>query len=485
MNSTKAQASSRPTRPGSDAAIVRAAVYVRISQDREGAGLGVARQEEDCRALCARKGWQVAGVYPDNDVSAYSGKRRPQWEQLLSDITAGRVDAIACWHVDRLTRTPRELEDVIDLHDKHDIQLATVTGEIDLATPTGRLVARTLGAAARHESEHKGERRRRAELQAAQQGKPHTTGQRGYGYTLDHMTVIGNEATAIREAARRLLAGESLGSVATDLNNRGILTAEAKQWRVSTLRIVLASARISGRREYHGEIMADAIWPAIITVEQSDRLRALLARTTGQPRKRRSYLYSGYLQCGRDGCGHRLWGRAHNGTRRYQCVKAPGVNGCNGVAVYAEPTETEIRDKILTALGSPAFLDRLLRASTGTTSPDAQEVSAKIRAIDERREELAAAWATGEVTRKEWAAARKALDDQLTTLTRSLSRDTHTVALAEFAAMEGDCWHRWEQLTNGARRALAEATTASIIIAPAHRGKRYFDPGRIKITWKA
>jgi site-specific DNA recombinase len=158
---------------------------VRISQDREGAGLGVARQEEDCRPLCARKGWQVAGVYADNDVSAYTGKPRPAWARLLADIEAGRVDAIACWHVDRLTRTPRELEDVIDLHDQAGIELATVTGEIDLSTPTGRLVARTLGAAARHESEHKGERRRRAELQAAQQGRPHASGQRGYGYAAE------------------------------------------------------------------------------------------------------------------------------------------------------------------------------------------------------------------------------------------------------------------------------------------------------------
>ena len=77
---------------------------------------------------------------------------------------------IACWHVDRLTRAPRELEDVIDLADRHGVELATCTGEIDLATPTGRLVARMLGAAARHESEHKAERQRRQARQAAEQG---------------------------------------------------------------------------------------------------------------------------------------------------------------------------------------------------------------------------------------------------------------------------------------------------------------------------
>jgi site-specific DNA recombinase len=37
----------------------------------------------------------VARVYPDNDVSAYSGRRRPQWERLNADIAAGLIDAIA------------------------------------------------------------------------------------------------------------------------------------------------------------------------------------------------------------------------------------------------------------------------------------------------------------------------------------------------------------------------------------------------------
>jgi resolvase-like protein len=52
-----------------------------------------------------------------------------------------------------LTRSPRELEEVIDPHDKRGIVLATVTGEMDLSTPTGRMLARMLGAVARHEAE--------------------------------------------------------------------------------------------------------------------------------------------------------------------------------------------------------------------------------------------------------------------------------------------------------------------------------------------
>jgi site-specific DNA recombinase len=70
----------------------------------------------------------VYRVYVDNDVPAYSGKRRPAWDELLADVAAGLVSAVVCWHVDRLTRSPRELEEVIDLDDQRGIVLATVSG---------------------------------------------------------------------------------------------------------------------------------------------------------------------------------------------------------------------------------------------------------------------------------------------------------------------------------------------------------------------
>jgi len=462
----------------------RAAICVRISKDRTGAGLGVARQEEDCRALCERRGWQVARVYVDNDVSAYSGKPRPAWRELLTDLKAGRADAVVCWHVDRLTRSPRELEDVIDLHDGQGIALATVTGEIDLSTPTGRMVARTLGAAARHESEHKAERQRRERLQKAQAGQA-STGTRGYGYTLGNTAIIETEAAVIKEAATRVLAGESLRSIAFDLNDRAIPSATGRQWSPSALRSVLMSGRISGRREYHGQIVAAPFWPAILTTGQSDELRALLSRRTGTPCARaRSYLLSGILRCGT--CGHSMCGRPHTAGRRYICPRQPGNHTCGTIAVMADATETEVRDRVLTALDNPAFLARLLAAETGTESGDSEgeDVGARLREIDTQRGELAAGWAAKEIDRKEWLAARAQLRDEADTLAATLARSQHGRVLAEFAAMEGHLWDRWDQLTPGAQRALITAIVDHITVNPAQT--RRWDPDRIADPiWRA
>ncbi len=64
-------------------AVPRVGVYARISSDREGDQLGVRRQMEDCERLAEERGWVVVDLYVDDDISAWSGKRRPEYERLL------------------------------------------------------------------------------------------------------------------------------------------------------------------------------------------------------------------------------------------------------------------------------------------------------------------------------------------------------------------------------------------------------------------
>src|SRR5579884_2476096 len=151
--------------------MVNAGLYCRISADKEGAGLGVERQREDCEALARKRGWTVAGVYVDNDISAYSGKRRPGYRRLLRDIQQGRINAIVAWHTDRLHRSLRELEEFIDVCEAGQVKVETVrAGELDYKTPSGRAMARILGTWARYESEHRSERIRRKHVEMAEKG---------------------------------------------------------------------------------------------------------------------------------------------------------------------------------------------------------------------------------------------------------------------------------------------------------------------------
>lgn len=154
---------------------MRAAIYIRISADQTGEGLGVQRQLDDCLALADRLGWKVVRRYDDNDLSAYNGKRRPGFEAMLTEMAIGKFDSLLCWHVDRLYRSMRDLERLIETAEANRVTIKTVQGgDLDLSTSAGRMVARILGSVARQESEHTAERRKRANAQkAVAGGGPH------------------------------------------------------------------------------------------------------------------------------------------------------------------------------------------------------------------------------------------------------------------------------------------------------------------------
>ena len=117
--------------------------------------------------MCAERGWTPV-EYVDNDTSATKGVR-PQYRKMLTAITAGEIDAVVVWHLDRLHRQSIELEEFIEITEKAGIapNLATVTGEVDLSTDDGRFMARIMAAVARKEVERKKVRQQRQSLQRA------------------------------------------------------------------------------------------------------------------------------------------------------------------------------------------------------------------------------------------------------------------------------------------------------------------------------
>ena len=229
-------------------------VYLRISEDRTGQEAGVERQREDCLLLADRLGIGVAEVFMDNDISAYGDKKRPDYLALLEPVRTG-PSRIVVWHVDRLYRKPRELEDLIDLVETHPIRIESVMGgAFDLSTHEGRLMARQLVSMAAYESGHKADRIRWANRQKAERGDWHGAPRFGYG---PGGVLIPSEASTVREMADRFLAGQSLYSIMRWLNEEsGHLPPLAKSgetlgvWHATTVRSILTAARISGQRAY-------------------------------------------------------------------------------------------------------------------------------------------------------------------------------------------------------------------------------------------
>jgi DNA invertase Pin-like site-specific DNA recombinase len=460
----------------------RAGIYARISEDRDGDALGVRRQVADCEQLAAQRGWTVAERYVDDDISAYNGKPRPEYRRMLADITDGAVEAVVVWHLDRLHRQPRELEEFFDVCDRAGgTALATVSGDVDLATHDGRFHARIMGAVAAKSSDDMSRRLRRKAQELAHNGQPSGGGSRPFGFEVDRVTVREPEATMVREFADRLLAGETLRGLATDLNTRGIPTPTGGRWSPTPLRRMLRSARISGQREHRGEIVATATWPAIITPEQTTRIRAMLDDPTRQAtRPARSYLLKGLVRCGR--CDAVLVARPRDdGRRRYVCARGPQFTGCGHTYVLAEPLEQLVSGAVLHRLDTP----ELAEAIRGDRERAAQDEHAdQLDELTGRMDELAAAYAAGAVSMREWLAAREPLQRQLDAARRRVARDSQAMVLAEHAGRGGALRERWVDLSLERRHAIIAAVLDRVIAGPGRRGYNRFDPSRFELVWR-
>jgi DNA invertase Pin-like site-specific DNA recombinase len=462
--------------------VIRAGIYARISSDREADNLAISRQLADCEQLAKRNGWQIGERYVDADISAYSGRPRPEYTRMLEEIEAGVVEAVLVYHVDRLHRHPRELEDFIDLCQRQQTKLATVTGEIDLATHDGQLIARIQGAVARKESDDKSRRIRRKHEELAQAGRLSGGGTRPFGFEADRRTIRPDEAAIIRECARRALAGDSLRALCLDLGNRGIPTVTGTPWKSHTLKRILVSARISGQREHRGEIVAKAEWPPIIRPQETQRLRAKL----NDPERRtnlsaRRYLLASLLRCHH--CGSKLVSRPRDdGARRYVCASGPNSGGCGKVTIIADPLEQYVVEAVLHRLDSPE-LPRALNGSV-STDPAGEEWQAEVERAQEQLDELAQMWAEREITRSEWVTARAPIEKRLDTAKRRLAAISRTTELTPHLGNAKELREQWETMTLTRQKQIVAALLLHVVVGPGRRGYNRFNPARLTAVWR-
>ncbi len=456
----------------------RAGIYVRISEDRTGGGLGVERQEQDCRALADRLGWQVVGTYVDNDVSAFSGKARPEYARLLADLDDGRIDAVLVWHTDRLHRSPLELEAFVAVAERRKVMTQTVTaGELDLSTPSGRMVARILGSVARQEVEHKAERTRRAHLQAAQAGK-WRGGARPFGFESDGVSIRDDEAAEVRRLYAAVLDGQTLGMLSRDLNDRGITSTTGKPWEFTTLRQMLLKPRNAGLSVYQGEVLGLGRWPALVPEPTwravVDLLRDPARRTSATNAHR--WLLAGLATCGACGevvrSGTAVSNRAA-GTKRtvYRCR----ANGPGHVARTAEPVDALVTAVVLERLCKPDAADLF-----GGGGPDVGALDEQARGLRSRLDGLAELYADGVLTDEQVATATKRLRTRLEDVEATLAVQRRH-PMARKLADAADVRKAWEGWSVPERREVVEMLVA-VSLRPTGRRGNIFDPESVEIT---
>jgi site-specific DNA recombinase len=135
--------------PDRTPARLRCAIYTRKSSEE---GLeqdfnSLDAQREACEAFVAsqkREGWTLVGeMYDDGGLSGAT-MERPAFQRLLSDVSAGKIDVVVVYKVDRLTRSLSDFAKIVDIFDKHAVSFVSVTQQFNTTTSMGRLTLNIL-----------------------------------------------------------------------------------------------------------------------------------------------------------------------------------------------------------------------------------------------------------------------------------------------------------------------------------------------------
>ncbi|MER5750586.1 recombinase family protein [Streptomyces sp. NPDC002088] len=529
--------------------VVRCFIYARISEDREGAHLATERQTDDCRALAEQLStpqveYRIVRVFEDNDLSAYTGKPRPDYKAMLDALRNGEADCVLSWHTDRLHRSPVELEEYIDVCAPGDIDTRTVkAGQLDLSTATGRMIARQLGVQARYEVERMIERSKRARDQKATHGEyaggprpfgyesdgrtprtlecPHC-GRRGpKGFTLqqhcdaceavdqfsrdlvcqackakDTLVVVyccdrcdtpatfaeGSEAALVRDAGASVLAGAALNALASAAVEAGVTTSHGNNHRGSNLRAILLRPRNAGLLQHRGEIVGRANWMRLMDEPVWRSVVAVLEDPSRIPSVPNT--------------------RKHLGSNIYECMvcgatlKASSKSDGRGHtrAVY-RCREGDCVTRNLAGLDKYVqlvFLSRLQRDDAAALllqredPVDVKAIQQDMRAARATLDDLAAALGAGEMDRQEWLAARAPARRRLEDAEARMSSAVKANPLAELVGAE-DPVAAWNALDLSRKRAALDYAM-TVRVGPARRGRlpggAYFDESSVEIGWK-
>jgi site-specific DNA recombinase len=472
--------------------MVRAGIYIRISRARREL-LDAQRQEPPCRAFCADHGWQVVEVYTDDNRSAWKeGIRRDDFERMLADVRAGKIDAIVSWQADRLLRTVLDASAILTLAKETGVLVDNVGGSIDLSTADGRKRFYEAAVAAEYESDLRSERLKLKHAELAADGK-WEGGMRGFGYDLEpypdvasgrvryRLVINEAEAKAIKQGAEAALEGRGATGIAKQWTKDGIRSTHGKVITPQKAREILVSPRIAGLRRADGKLVT-ATWPAIITREQHEELVAIFGpqrrQRPGGPTSHRKRLLGGLAFCGR--CGHRLTGKVSFGKRRYYCD--PKHGGCGGLLRVAEPLEAHVVSRLLLELP-----ERLVEAAR--RAPEEWETLGRLMTArqteEDRLEGLADFLADGTWDKPTYVRQQRRVQARINDLEAKIS---HLRASAPRRRLRGatieELQAEWDALDLEEQRSLLADHIDKIVVKPVGRGRHRVDSSSVEIHWR-
>jgi site-specific DNA recombinase len=215
--------------------------YARVSTEEQAMhGVSLEAQQARMQALAVAGAFQIDEMIVDAAQSAKTLKR-PGMARILDGIRAGEIGTLMVLKLDRLTRSVRDLYELLALLEKYDVKLTSISEMIDTSSAAGRMFLTMLSAFSQWERETIGERTAVALTHKRSTGKAYARAVFGYRRVGERLEAVPEQQAILSEIRQLEQDDVAYNKIARMLNERGIKAPRGKQWYDSSVRAVLRS----------------------------------------------------------------------------------------------------------------------------------------------------------------------------------------------------------------------------------------------------
>ena len=346
------------------------AIYTRVSTDMQAEKefSSCEAQEQKIRYFIeSQNGFRVFKVYSDGGYSS-ANTNRPALQGLLSDIRQKKIDVILAYKIDRLTRSPKDFYQLIEIFDKYGVSFISITERFDTSTPSGRLLRNIMLTFAQFERELTSERTRDKMAERAKKGL-YNGGYSPLGYDRKNKKLFINkkEAEQVRMIFEKYIETESLTKIYDYLKQNNIKNKYGTAYYKSAIAYLLRNVLYIGKINHKGKIY-QGIHEPIISEEIFNLVQQI---HNGKPRRFKifkNHIFGGLIKCG--DCGSIMTptfsNKRNNGKlRRYHYYRCTSTvqkdwNSCSIRQVSAERLENYILEGLERISKDKSYVENLV-----------------------------------------------------------------------------------------------------------------------------
>ena len=420
-----------------------AGIYIRVStedQAREGFSLG--EQEEKLRQLCEFKEYQIFKVYQDAGISAKDMEHRPGFQQMMDDMRKGKINYIVAYKLDRVTRSVRDLEQLIEELEKYNCYLICERDDVNTSTANGRFFVRMLTVLSQLEIEVVSERTKFGMSGAIKAG--HLPGTCPLGYYRDTDKVVKldpNTKGIVRRIFNMYLEGKSYYQISCILDEEKVLYPEHNKWTEAAVRTIINNRIYVGdyvrnktsKDASKEEVYPDVVTP-IITRAEWEEVQIQKEKNMQSFSIDRVYIFFQKLICPK--CGKLMLCKGAGGKKKKYMYY-----NCGDCHLYFR--EDKIEDLLLNFILSLVEYDEVVKKYFYPILAEKEEVNTEnidkeIAELEKQKNRIKKAFMSGIVEMEDFAEDYKSIEDKLNKLEqnkmKNMEIDTEHFSLMKIMA---------------------------------------------------